>query len=142
MNYIKIPVVLIDQDYEAYRRENSSTPVDSSAEYTIGTLEIASSAILVKIEDSWLPTLEHFRLAQDGEFTSCTATFDGLGTYSVAMSRERFKEYFAKQKQKLAGEEPKVEIFNISAEEFRELFLKQKPDKNEEESDSNTGGNV
>ena len=142
MNFIKLPVVLIDQDYEHFKREHGTTPTEFSAEYVVGTLEITSNAHLIKIEDSWFPTLDHFRMAQDGDFTTCSATFEGIGTYEIAMSKERFKEYFLKQKQKIAENEPKVEIFNISAEEFRDLFLKQKPNTDEEDTKSDTGGNV
>jgi hypothetical protein len=132
MNFISIPVISIDNDYEQVKREREVSP-SMTADYVITTLEITPRATILKIQDSWLPTEESFYQAQDGIFTACSVTFDGLGTYDIPMNKTEFKELFSEEKKKISGEFiSNVEVVHLQGKEQITEFLKKIQNESEE----------
>ena len=139
MEFFEFPIICIDPDYEQNKREKATGSLDSSVEYTIGMAQITPDARLIKLNDSWLPTEDDFRLALDGEFNACTAAFDGIGSYDIPMTRQRFMKMYNKFQEKLEKSKPQVEIIHLQTKEQIQEFLKQLnngQEKTEPESES------
>lgn len=128
----KFPIVMVDGDNED-RKTALALPGDREVDIIIGEAECPYSDF-ISITDRWLPTIDSFNKALDGEFEACFVCFGTSGNFVVPWNKAEFKRKLSKFIEENGEEKQTYAVKALGKKDLLALANAMQEDEEEEDN--------